>query len=123
MSNGRIIIGWRGEPISVNILSCSSQFLLIEVQPLVGFSFLCTFVYAASTKKDKADLFRSLGVMVMGVTRPWLILGDFNCTAHLNERIGARVRLSEVQVLRNCMMSCDVQDIKFNGRFYTWTNK
>lgn len=73
MSNGRIIIGWRCEQIFVNILSCSSQFLHIEVQPLVGVSFLCTFIYVASTKKDRVDLFRSLDAMALGVTQPWLI--------------------------------------------------
>ncbi|CAO2836219.1 unnamed protein product [Amaranthus hypochondriacus] len=50
-------------------------------------------------------------------------MGDFNCIANFNERIGHRVMNSEIQPLRGCMMNCGLHDIKFNGRFYSWTNK
>lgn len=41
--------------------------------------------------------------MSKSITSPWIILGDFNCVANLNELKGSLVRLTEVQPLRDCM--------------------
>ena len=61
--------------------------------------------------------------MSKSITSPWIILGDFNRVANLDERIGSPVRLVEVQPLRDCMALCNVHDLKHHGNFFTWTNK
>ena len=50
-------------------------------------------------------------------------MGDFNCIANLDERIGQRPRSHEVEPLRRCMETCDLHDMKSTGRFFTWSNK
>ena len=61
--------------------------------------------------------------MSQTILSPWIILSDFNCVANLDERIGSPVRLAEVQPLRDCLAICGVHDLKFHGRFFTWSNK
>ena len=50
-------------------------------------------------------------------------MGDFNCIANINERIGQRPRSHEIAPLRRCMEVCEIRDLKSTGRFFTWTNK
>ena len=60
-----------------------------------------TFVYGATEKKNaRMDLFKYLDDIDQKTDRSWLILGDFNCIANLNERIGSTPRLTETLPLR-----------------------
>lgn len=54
---------------------------------------------------------------------PWIVLGDFNNVLNKNERHGSSVSLAEVHYFRQCVDSCDLQDLKATGPFFTWTNK
>ena len=42
---GRIIVGWKGEDVYVDILSYQSQYIHVVVSPNNGAEFVCTFVY------------------------------------------------------------------------------
>lgn len=50
MSDGRIILGWNGEHMSVSVLMCSKQLMHIEVKPVVGEIYLCRVVYGSSSR-------------------------------------------------------------------------
>ena len=56
-------------------------------------------------------------------TGPWIVMGDFNCIANLNERIGQKTRLHEIEPLRSRMGNCDIHNLKSRGRLFTWSNK
>ena len=58
----------------------------------------------------------TIGAMM---TDPWLVMGDFNCIANLNERIGQKPRLHKIKPLRNCMGNYGIHDLKNTRRFYT----
>ena len=120
---GRIIVAWKSDELKVDIKHCSSQLIHVEVTPIVGQIFHCSFVYGASDKKGREDLFAQLESVKMHIDGPWLIMGDFNCIVDLNERIGQRPRNHEVEPLRRCMETCEIHDLKSTGRFFTWTNK
>lgn len=53
----------------------------------------------------------------------WVIMGDFNALMDIEDRVGAPVRLSNIQDMRNCMAFCNLTKVKTVGRQYTWTNK
>lgn len=46
--------------MSVNILFSSTQLMHLEVQSLLGETFLCSFVYVASTKTEHMQLYCDL---------------------------------------------------------------
>lgn len=56
-------------------------------------------------------------------TGAWAVMGDFNCVANWNERIGSPVSYSKMRDFRQCIGTCDLHDLKSSGAFYTWTNK
>ena len=47
---GRIIVSWKSNELSVDIRHCSSQVIHVDVSPLTGDKFSCSFVYGASDK-------------------------------------------------------------------------
>ena len=51
MSDGKIILGWRSDHMSVSVLICSKQLIHIAVTPVVGEAFVCAFVYRSSSRK------------------------------------------------------------------------
>ena len=120
---GRIIIAWKGEDIKVDIKRYHSQYIHLEVFPSFDKKFMCTFVYSATNKHIRQDLLNHLEDMNQGTNMPWIVLGDFNCIANLNEKIGSPPRLHETMPLRHCMESCGLYDLKSNDRFFTWNNK
>ena len=120
---GCIIIGWKGEEMKVSIRECNSQVIHLEVHPLNGTTFFCSFVYGATAPQERLQLFQQLESIGNHMNRPWIILGDFNCVAGMDERIGHEARFHETTHLQNCMFNCGVHDIKFSGRIFTWSNK
>ena len=98
---GRIIVAWKSEDLKVNIVSYHSQYIHLYITPPAGRRFMCIFVYGATEKKNaRMDLFKYLDDIDQKTDRSWLILGDFNCIANLNERIGSTPRLTETLPLR-----------------------
>lgn len=73
----------------------------LDVSPVHGVQFMCTFVYGSTNKHERQQLFHDLRVMSQSVSSPWIVLGDFNCVVNLDKRIGSPVRLAEVQPLRD----------------------
>ena len=120
---GRIIVALKSDEISVDIRHCSSQIIHMEVNPLNGENFSFSFVYGANDKKGREDLFNKLESIKNNNVGLWLLMGDFNCIANINERIGQRPHSSELDPLRSCMETCEVHDLKSTRRFFTWTNK
>ena len=120
---GSIIVAWKSDELKVHINWCSSQVIHIKVTPLTGEKIQCSFVYGASDKNGREDLFDQLANLKQQIMGPWLVIGDFNCIANLDERLGQRPRYHELEPLRRCMEICEIHDLKSTGRFFTWTNK
>ncbi|XP_057530832.1 uncharacterized protein LOC130809184 [Amaranthus tricolor] len=120
---GMIIVAWRAEEMKVDIRFVSSQIIHLIVNPNVGDNFNCSFVYGATDKKERGIMLTELENIGTTVTGPWIVMGDFNYIANLNERIGQKSRLHEIEPLRRCMVNCDIHDMKSTGRFFTWSNK
>ena len=118
---GRIIFGWKGGDMNVNILFMSGQIFHLDIITIIGEAFLCSFVYGDNTASIRSDLFQQL--VSLHVNGPWLVMGDFNCLAGLDECTGHAVRLQETIPLRRCMETCGLHDLRFHGCFFTWSNK
>ena len=88
-----------------------------------GGFFSYSFVFGSSKRHKRLSLFWDLLTISSSIYSPWIILGDFNRIANFDERLGSPVCLHEVQPIRDCMAWCNVYDLPFNGRFFTWNNK
>ncbi|XP_056698158.1 uncharacterized protein [Spinacia oleracea] len=121
---GRIVLAWNPNAFTLSVLKVTSQLIHCLVCPKSGsVDFCCTFVYAFNQSKEKEDLWRDLCGLGIGVHKPWIILGDFNCVLNIDERVGAPVRHQSMVAFRNCVDICGLEDVKAAGHFYTWSNK
>ena len=117
-------MAWKSDELHVDIKQyCSSQLIHVEVTPIHGNKFQCTFIYGATDKKTREDLFSQHKNIHSLIESPWLLVGDFNCIANLNERIDQRPRNNEIEPLMICMENCGIHDLKSTGRFFTLSNK
>ncbi|KAL2922482.1 LINE-1 reverse transcriptase-like protein [Bienertia sinuspersici] len=85
--------------------------------------FFCSFIYAQNDGKLRESLWQDLINISTKKRGPWLLMGDFNCVIDMEERIGNTVRQREIESMRNCIATCNIQDIPYSGHFYTWSNK
>ena len=116
-------MGWKRDHFKVDVWFCSSQLIHFFVIPTIGDPFFCSFIYGANDKNMRLQLFSQLDMLSKDIDKAWVVLGDFNCLANLDERIEQTVRLQEVLPLRSCMQTCGLKDMKYSGRFFTWNNK
>lgn len=70
----------------------SNQIIHLEVNPLKVNSFFYTFIYADFNASIRRLLLKKLSDIVVN-NLPWLVLGDFNCLADIDECTGHKVRL------------------------------
>ncbi|KAL2904673.1 Tetratricopeptide repeat protein 23-like [Bienertia sinuspersici] len=122
--NGRIIVARNPNSFTVGIQHMIDQLVQCVVNPNGGGpEFYTTFSYAHNDAGAREKLWKDLEQLYSKMTRPWLLMGDFNCVINLEERLGSAVRVSEMDPPRRCFELCGLQDIPYSGHFYTWTNK
>ena len=54
---GRIIVAWKSDELRVDIKHYNSRNIHVEVTPLVEEKLHCSFVYGASDKKGREEMF------------------------------------------------------------------
>ncbi|XP_062077369.1 uncharacterized protein LOC133782170 [Humulus lupulus] len=119
---GRIIVAWNPLRFNVSILSCSNQLIHLSVATVDNkHSFFATFVYGFNDEEGRKSLWKRLQDMAR--VDPWVVLGDFNDILNRDERIGDRARHSLNNEFINCVSGCQLEDVKYSGNFYTWSNK
>ena len=77
-------MGWNPAHLKVDVLFCSSQLIHLAATLDRGSSFFCSFVYGFNDKNGRLAMFQQLADLLCA--GPWIVLGDFNCLANLNER-------------------------------------
>ncbi|XP_062075606.1 uncharacterized protein LOC133779692 [Humulus lupulus] len=119
---GRIIVAWNPLRFNVSILSCSNQLIHLFVATVDNkHRFFTTFVYGFNDEEGRKSLWKSLQELARA--EPWVVLGDFNDILNRDERIGDRVRHNSNNDFMNCVSYCQLEDVKFSGNFFTWSNK
>ncbi|XP_062116352.1 uncharacterized protein LOC133830395 [Humulus lupulus] len=124
IDKGRIIVAWNLNLYTVDIRGCSNQFIhcYVRATHMTG-SFFITFVYGFNDGKLREQLWLDIQALAMKINEAWIILGDYNEILHQNERAGKKTVIKPSLSLRDCMSHCQMEDLKFSGCFYTWTNK
>ncbi|XP_056687955.1 uncharacterized protein [Spinacia oleracea] len=114
-TSGRIILAWDPNSFTVNIESMSSQYIHCFITPKsTGTGFFGTFIYGMNDMKDRIPLWNALCQIADHCNQPWVIMGDFNALMDIEDRVGAPVRIRDIQPMRSCMAYCNQ---------FTWNNK
>ena len=65
------------------------------LNPRSGADFHCTFFYGSTDKREWLVLFQQLHDISKSICNPWIVTGDFNNVANLNECHDISIKLHE----------------------------
>lgn len=104
-------------------MSKSSQYIHCEVHVLqTGLLFYTTFVYGSNDLIERQELWNSL--LNFKTNSPWVSLGDFNAIRSPKEKNGGLTHWPpHMDEFKNCLYSCEVDDLRFSSCYFTWSNK
>ncbi|XP_062085364.1 uncharacterized protein LOC133791452 [Humulus lupulus] len=114
-----------------NVRGINSQHKHREIRQLiyskkVGLNtgkFHITFVYGFNEEVGREALWQDLKGLKTGIEEPWMIVGDFNEILNYDERAGRRNHKKPSDSFKDCVVHCQMEDLKFSGCFFTWNNK
>ncbi|XP_021863179.1 uncharacterized protein [Spinacia oleracea] len=118
---GRIWVGWRHSLITYQVVNKTDRFIhgvLCTKTGLTNFEF--TAVYGLHT----IDHRKPLWVDLVKVSKPWLLMGDFNSVLYSGDRInGKQVQDSETRDFEGCIDAAGLAELKSCGHYFSWSNK
>ncbi|MDV3166671.1 MAG: hypothetical protein Q8807_03390 ['Waltheria sp.' little leaf phytoplasma] len=119
--NGRVWILWR-DMDRVELVGASDQYITVKAV-IASKLFYFTGVYASNFGDVRKRLWDSL-LELKGVIgeSPWLLAGDFNVTAQLNESSGHEVTrvTNDMLDFQQCLQDTGLFDHSYSGCFFTW---
>lgn len=81
-------------------------------------------VYGYNTIEQRKTLWEQLQSIAPQITKPWLICGDFNTMLYLQDRMSeSYVLWAEIKDFSDCYHNLLVNELLWNGEYYTWSNK
>lgn len=91
-----------------------------QITVLVGDNVI-TAVHAKSRHSMRRELWQQMEAMKC--SRPWLVLGDFNCVLQYAEKKGGRMpSLVAIQEFREAMDRCELVEADTIGTKFSWSN-
>ncbi|KAG5605425.1 hypothetical protein H5410_026917 [Solanum commersonii] len=130
-TNGKIWL-FVNNGLNATLISNSDQQLSLMVQNLgMDFKFTVTIVYAKIScvcvcvcdKENRMNLWDNLYSLSSSMTKPWIVIGDFNVVLNGEEKIWCiPVTAAYIEDLQNCTESFDLSQISFKGSPFTWCN-
>ena len=124
--NGRIWAAWDPSILSVQLLFSSNQLLHLRVQSIdTQQQFLVSFVYGLNYPQERLPLWEDICYIHQNSqSLPWALLGDFNIVRAVSEKEGGDLSwTSRMDELNTCCNCADLDDLRFKGHWFTWTNK
>ncbi|XP_058782174.1 uncharacterized protein LOC131656479 [Vicia villosa] len=78
-------------------------------------------MYASPLENNKKIMWEELHKLAEDTHGPWLVAGDFNDIAHIEEkRGGVKASMSRCTRFRNSLQMCKLTDLEARGPKFTW---
>ena len=123
---GRIWICGNPEKVSIDVVHAMDQAILCQVTALKdNYSFWCSAIYASNNYIDRRVLWRHLlWCEPMVGHNLWFVVGDFNTTRFVNEKIGGNMMYDNAMSdFHECLFNLELADTPFLGPIFTWMNR
>ncbi|XP_062102854.1 uncharacterized protein LOC133813456 [Humulus lupulus] len=122
-SEGRILVLWQPQVVTVEIMMDSDQFVHICVKGIKSSKVFWFCGSLRNTTERRLPLWSDLAGLSFPV-KPWVVAGDFNVVFEGTDRVGGRiisaVELEDAQKWRALGL---VDELRSTGSHFTWTNK
>lgn len=83
-------------------------------------SWVCTAVYASPTPIVRSSFWSYLVELRSRVSKPWMLIGDFNEVLLASECKGGSFVHSRARLFQDCLNACNLSDVKVVGSGFTW---
>jgi hypothetical protein len=123
--SGGIWLLWNSAQVQLDVLTVSNQFIHASVQVNSSNSFWIFYaIYASPSFESRLELWDHLASYAATHSLPWLVAGNFNEILSSNEKFNTTpASQRRMSTFRNCLNTCNLLDLGFNGPRFTWTNK
>lgn len=113
---------WNPNFVRLTIISINAHAIFCLVESLITKqSLYVTFVYGFNKLVDRRPLWDLLESQSLGLSSPWVILGDFNCILNEEKRLGGRlVSLYEHKDQLNYFLHCGLLEVSYTCYTHTW---
>jgi len=122
---GRVWVAWHPQIYDLQVLQKTDQLIHCHATQLSSMNkFYITFVYGMNHADQRQSLWKNLLDISLQMTEAWCILGDFNAILYKEDRLGGNnVLNTEIKELADFIDQCDLQELRWDGSYYSWTNK
>ena len=122
---GGIWVLWNSNRVDVAHLANTEQEIHFTVKVRISnVIWLFSAVYTSPSCAERHILWNNLMKGADLHNRPWVIAWDFNETLVNDDKFGGRaVSVNSSLLFKECLDKCNMIDIGFVGRHYTWTNR
>ncbi|KAI0504038.1 hypothetical protein KFK09_014985 [Dendrobium nobile] len=107
--------------ITIDIIADHHQVVHCHIN-VFNTNCFASFVYAASTRLSRLNLWEQLCSFSVNISGPWCVGGDFNIISNATERRGgSRPNIKAMEDFNDMINDCNLNDIGFLGNSFTWS--
>lgn len=119
--SGGIWLWWDPSMVSISNIRYHAQFIHVLAEWNNGKKTWLTAVYAHPTDSIRRELWVELRDLADPMTEPWLVIGDYNEIASIEEKEGgAPFNPNPCFKFRDVLDSCGLIDLGSTGPKFTW---
>ncbi|XP_058768747.1 uncharacterized protein LOC131642529 [Vicia villosa] len=124
-ANGRIWICWDDNRRHIELIDSTDQFIHCKIRDDKGdFKYWMNVVYAHNQLQLRKKLWQDILKIHSNQQGLWMVIGDFNNVAKVDDRIGgSMVTEKEYVDLIDMMNQTGLYEKESQGDYFTWTNK
>ncbi|KAL4610263.1 hypothetical protein ACB092_08G038700 [Castanea dentata] len=120
---GGLWVLWDSEQVELSDLSSTEQEIHALMTSTARPPWLLSAICASPRFAERQLLWDNLAKVAGLHSLPWVIAGDFNEILTNGDKFGGNpVSVSRALRFQECLNSCRMIDISFNGPRYTWSN-
>jgi hypothetical protein len=118
---GGIAVAWQKDQVSVEDCIKKFQFIHLKVNYSSGEQWYFTAIYASPNEENRSLLWEDLREIARNMKDAWLLAGDFNDIASVEEKKGGAIpSMRRCSKFRERINACKLLDLGAMGPKYTW---
>ncbi|XP_028082420.1 uncharacterized protein LOC114283748 [Camellia sinensis] len=121
-SAGGLLCIWDPGVFQLSGSCCNRRFILLSGTLYNSFHCVMLNIYAPNEVSNNSTFWNALLNLKVFFPFPWCLGGDFNEIRHMGERVGCSQRDRGMNDLNEFIDACELNDLPFYGRKYTWCN-
>lgn len=118
-----ILLLWNSSKFNINVIAKHDRFLHCQLYDLGSKKlFLCN-IPLSTGKEYQLSIWQLLTTLRPSTDEPWLLMGDFNCSLSLQEKLGGIHRTTRYMTqFMHFLNQAQLLSLPCSGNSFTWCN-